>query len=114
MFTGRAVCYSYVCVSHGPSHRVSSQPNHKGRGFRPALLGAYFLAPRDSEKSRRCVGVGRELGISDRVIDAIQGHAGRVAADDYGDVTMVTRIRAIDQFPHYALGTDEISPSTNA
>lgn len=46
---------------------------------------------------------GRELGISDRVIDAIQGHAGRTAGDSYGDVTLKTRIDAIGKFPHYVL-----------
>ena len=43
----------------------------------------------------------RELGISDRVVDAIQGHAGRTAADDYGDVTLKTKITAIDRLPRY-------------
>lgn len=45
----------------------------------------------------------RELGISDRVVDAIQGHAGRTAADDYGDVTLKTKIDAIDRLPRYKL-----------
>ena len=43
----------------------------------------------------------RELGISDRVVDAIQGHAGRTAADSYGDVTLKTKIDAIDRLPRY-------------
>lgn len=46
----------------------------------------------------------RELGISDRVADAIQGHAGRTASDGYGDVTLKTKINAIDQLPAYDLG----------
>lgn len=45
----------------------------------------------------------RELGISDRVVDAIQGHAGRTAADDYGDVTLKTKISAIDRLPKYKI-----------
>ncbi|SHL85708.1 Site-specific recombinase XerD, partial [Roseovarius marisflavi] len=45
----------------------------------------------------------RELGISDRVVDAIQGHAGRTAADNYGDVTLKTKIDAISRLPEYEL-----------
>lgn len=44
-----------------------------------------------------------ELGISDRVMDAIQGHAGRTAGDAYGDVTTATRIAAITKLPAYDL-----------
>jgi integrase len=47
--------------------------------------------------------VGIELGISERVIDAIQGHAGRRAADDYGDVTIKARCDAIGRFPAFNL-----------
>lgn len=47
--------------------------------------------------------VGRELGLSDRVIDAIQGHAGRTAGDGYGDVTIAAKIRAIDILPDFDL-----------
>jgi len=43
----------------------------------------------------------RELGISDRVADAIQGHAGRTAADHYGDVTIKTKADAIARLPDY-------------
>jgi len=45
----------------------------------------------------------RELGISDRVADAIQGHAGRTAADNYGDVTIKTKADAIAKLPRYQL-----------
>ncbi|SFD91739.1 tyrosine-type recombinase/integrase [Roseivivax sediminis] len=38
--------------------------------------------------------VAREIGISDRVADAICGHAGRTADDNYGDVTVKARARA--------------------
>jgi integrase len=47
--------------------------------------------------------VARELGLSDRTIDAIQGHAGRTAGDNYGDVTLTAKARAIDAFPDYDL-----------
>jgi len=45
----------------------------------------------------------RELGISDRVADAIQGHSGRTASDNYGDVTLQTKIDAIDRLPDYKI-----------
>jgi hypothetical protein len=45
--------------------------------------------------------VGREIGIQDRVLDAIQGHAARTAGDDYGDVTLSTKINAINRLPEY-------------
>lgn len=45
----------------------------------------------------------RELGISDRVVDAIQGHAGKTAGDSFGDVTLKAKIDAIGRLPHYDL-----------
>lgn len=54
--------------------------------------------------------VGIELGISERVIDAIQGHAGRRSADDYGDVTIKARCDAIARFPYYALRREDDTP----
>ncbi|WP_260093152.1 DUF6538 domain-containing protein [Phaeobacter inhibens] len=45
----------------------------------------------------------RELGISDRVVDAIQGHAGKTAGDHYGDVTLKTKVDAISKLPKYEL-----------
>lgn len=43
--------------------------------------------------------VGIELGIAERVIDAIQGHAPRRSGDNYGDVTIKARCNAIGRFP---------------
>jgi integrase len=45
----------------------------------------------------------RELGMSDRVVDAIQGHSGKTAGDNYGDVTLKTKVDAIDRLPSYSL-----------
>lgn len=45
----------------------------------------------------------RELGISDRVVDAIQGHAGKTAGDNYGDVTTAAKARLIEALPSYEL-----------
>ena len=47
--------------------------------------------------------VGQEEGVSDRTLDAIQGHASKTAGDNYGDVTIKARKAAIDKFPRYDL-----------
>lgn len=47
--------------------------------------------------------VANEEGIAERVIDAIQGHAGKTAGDNYGDVTLKARIAAIGKLPRYSL-----------
>lgn len=47
--------------------------------------------------------VGREEGVSDRVIDAIQGHAGKTSGDNYGDVTLKTKHQAILRYPSYKI-----------
>jgi len=44
-----------------------------------------------------------ELEISTRVADAIQGHPGKTAADNYGDVNLRTRWAAIQKFPNIDL-----------
>lgn len=46
---------------------------------------------------------GRELGLSDRIVDAIQGHAGTTAGDNYGDVSILARNRVINELPDYDL-----------
>lgn len=53
--------------------------------------------------------VCRELEISDRVADAITGHAGRVAGDEYGDVTIATKAAAIRKLPPYPVVPDASS-----
>lgn len=45
----------------------------------------------------------RELGVSDFVSDAIQGHVGRTASDNYGDVTISAKIIAVRELPRYSL-----------
>ena len=51
----------------------------------------------------RFKGQARELGLDMRVTDAIQGHAGKSAADDYGDISLVAKARIIDALPYYDL-----------
>lgn len=45
----------------------------------------------------------RELSVSDQVSDAIQGHTGRTASDNYGDVTLKAKADAIGLLPPYSL-----------
>lgn len=47
--------------------------------------------------------VGRELQSSDRVLDAICGHVGRTAGDNYGDVTVAAKAIVIESFPQWGL-----------
>lgn len=42
-----------------------------------------------------------DLALDPRVVEAIQGHAGRTAADGYGDVSLKARYAAIKQFPEH-------------
>ncbi|AGT09258.1 tyrosine-type recombinase/integrase [Paracoccus aminophilus] len=46
---------------------------------------------------------GREAGIQDRILDALQGHAAKSVGDAYGDVTLRTKIAAIAKMPSYKL-----------
>jgi site-specific recombinase XerD len=43
--------------------------------------------------------IGMEAGIPTRVLDAIQGHAPRTAAEGYGEVTIRTMAAAIERLP---------------
>ena len=47
--------------------------------------------------------IGREVGVEDRVLDALMGHASTTAGDAYGDVTIKTKAKAINSLPHYAI-----------
>ncbi|KAA0077808.1 phage integrase N-terminal SAM-like domain-containing protein [Tardiphaga sp. P9-11] len=47
--------------------------------------------------------VGRECGVADTVLDALQGHAAATVGDRYGDVTVKARAAAIAKFPRYDL-----------
>ncbi|WP_106355779.1 DUF6538 domain-containing protein [Yoonia maritima] len=77
--------------------------NQLATWLRTAGLSPQGLPPSHAWRHRlktQCM----ELGISDRVMDAIQGHAGRTAGDAYGDVTIATKAAAIERLPRYRLG----------
>lgn len=44
-----------------------------------------------------------DLALDPRVVEAIQGHAGRTAADGYGEVSLKARYAAIKQLPAYSV-----------
>ncbi|WP_159946343.1 tyrosine-type recombinase/integrase [Rhizobium sp. 18065] len=46
---------------------------------------------------------GREVEIDSRILDAIAGHASRTAGEDYGDVTVIAKKKAIDRLPFFAV-----------
>lgn len=45
--------------------------------------------------------IARELGLDARTVDAIQGHGARTAGEDYGDVTLLAKLREIKRLPRY-------------
>lgn len=47
----------------------------------------------------------RDVGIDPGVRDAIQGHASRTVAEDYGDVSIMAKANAIDRFPRFDVDT---------
>lgn len=51
--------------------------------------------------------LGTELGISPRVLDAIQGHAARTAGEQYGEVTLKAKDAAIRRFPTLAVSCSD-------
>ncbi|OWU84660.1 integrase [Oceanicola sp. 22II-s10i] len=52
----------------------------------------------------------RELGVSDRVVDAIQGHTGKTAGDSYGDVTLKTKADAVKKLKFYEFSIRTLEP----
>lgn len=46
---------------------------------------------------------GQEVEISSPILDAITGHAGRTAGEDYGDVTVIAKKKAIDKLPSFPI-----------
>lgn len=68
-------------------------------------LGTQELVPKGVSPSHgwrhRFKTIGRELGSSDRVLDAICGHVGRTAGDNYGDVTVTAKAKVIEGFAGY-------------
>ncbi|AUQ49557.1 tyrosine recombinase XerC [Phaeobacter inhibens] len=47
-----------------------------------------------------------ELDIPARIYDAIQGHSGKTASENYGDVSLKAKINAINKLPAYELSSE--------
>ncbi|MFS4582879.1 hypothetical protein [Phaeobacter sp. C3_T13_0] len=43
------------------------------------------------------------VGCSARIYDAIQGHSGKTASENYGDVSLKAKVNAINKLPTYGL-----------
>jgi hypothetical protein len=73
-------------------------------------VGKLAIVPEDVSPSHgwrnRFKTVGREIRASDRVLDAICGHAGRTAGDQHGDVTVAAKVRVINMFPAYLIASE--------
>lgn len=94
--------------AHGP---VSAEELKKGARITSGRISEWLneadLVPAEVQPNHgwrhRFKTQGHELGLSSRVVDAIQGHAGKTAGDGYGDVTIAARLRVIDALPDYTL-----------
>lgn len=91
-----------------PSGALSAAKTVSGRIS--TWLGTLQIIPKGVSPSHgwrhRFKTVGRELQLSDRVLDAICGHVGKTAGDNYGDVTITAKARVIGSFPNYLLGVN--------
>ena len=91
--------------SPDPAKAVSAaraQSNKIAAWLHEAALVPDGLQPSHAWR-HRFKGQARELGLDMRVTDAIQGHAGKSAADDYGDISLIAKARVIDALPAYKL-----------
>jgi len=91
--------------SPDPAKAVSAaraQSNKIGAWLHQAGLVPGGLQPSHAWR-HRFKGQARELGLDMRVTDAIQGHAGKSAADDYGDISLIAKARVIDTLPSYKI-----------
>ena len=100
---GAALFYDIHKPRRGVQHPAKHVANRVSAWVRSLDLFPSEIDPSHGWRHRFKT-VGREEEISDRVLDAMQGHAGRTAGDDYGDVTLKARDRAIQKMPSYALG----------
>lgn len=103
----------FVGKSVGPLFYVADKKKDPVRGARTTAqivsrwlhennLTVQSVAPNHGWRHRFKT-VGREVGIQDRVLDALMGHASTTAGDAYGDVTIKTKAKAINSLPHYAI-----------
>lgn len=95
-----ALFYDISAPRDGKTHPAKNIGGKISEWLRPMGIVAEDVAPNHGWRHRFKT-IGRELEIDPRVIDAIQGHAGRTASDDYGTVSIRARKNAIDRMPFY-------------
>ncbi len=72
---------------------IIEPPRGDGRAVSRSIVSDPNVAPMHGWRHRFKT-VGMEAGIPTRVLDAIQGHAPRTAAEGYGEVTIKTMVAA--------------------
>lgn len=92
---------------YSPGSDPTKRPAETSSGRLSTWLREAKLAPDGVQPNHawrhRFKTVTRDLGLDPRVVEAIQGHAGRTAADGYGDVSLKAKHAAIRQLPRYEL-----------
>lgn len=84
----------------GKQHPSKTVAGRVGNWIRSLNIIDPSIAPNHGWRHRFKT-VGIEVGMHGRTLDAIQGHAPRTAGDDYGDVTLTARHKAIWMHPRY-------------
>lgn len=93
----------YSAAGRGdPMKRAQTVGNRIAEWLKNAELVPPDVAPNHGWRHRFKT-VAREEGLADRVVDAICGHAGRTAGDNYGDVSIKAKARVIEAMPVYVL-----------
>lgn len=103
----------FIAGKAGPLFHANDQHKDPARAAKvmSGKLGGWLqdknLVPKDVPPNygwrHRFKTLTNEVEISVRVADAIQGHPGKTAADNYGDVTLKARWNAIQKIPHLPL-----------
>ncbi len=102
---------AFVRSSKGPYLFLNAHTKQEARGRTAALknrIGQFVrgivsdvrVAPSHGWR-HRFMTVGREVGIEDRVLEAISGRSPASVGARYGDVTVAAQARAMAMFPRY-------------
>jgi integrase len=87
----------------GRTPAASTAANKVAAWVRTLKVADEAVAPNHGWRHRLKTVAG-EVGMNQRVVDAIQGHAPRTAGENYGDVTLKTMAREIEKHPRYTVG----------
>ena len=91
-----------------PARKGTTHPSKAVSGRISQWLQASGLVPEGVQPNHawrhRFKTVGMEVGASERVLDAIEGHAPRTAGESYGDVLMKAKAVVVGKMPPFQLG----------